>query len=108
MGTLYQVATTGPIEIRFYNLSSVAAFAIPIGFYVDRLSAIMMTLITGVSVIIYNYSVGYMYPGPSRATLSGDDLPDGFRADLHGVQLQSDDALSLLAGPQLSPLCPRA
>jgi NADH-quinone oxidoreductase subunit L len=61
MGTLYQVATTGPIEIRFYNLSSVAAFAIPIGFYVDRLSAIMMTLITGVSVIIYNYSVSYMF-----------------------------------------------
>ena len=60
MGTLYQVASTGPIEIRFYNLSSVASFAIPIGFYVDRLSAIMMTLITGVSVIIYNYSVGYM------------------------------------------------
>ena len=52
---------SGPIEIRFYNLSSVASFAIPIGFYVDRLSAIMMTLITGVSVIIYNYSVGYMY-----------------------------------------------
>ena len=61
VGTLYQVATDGPIEIRFYNLSSVASFAIPIGFYVDRLSAIMMTLITGVSVIIYNYSVGYMY-----------------------------------------------
>ena len=61
VGTLYQVASNGPIEIRFYNLSSVASFAIPIGFYVDRLSAIMMTLITGVSVIIYNYSVGYMY-----------------------------------------------
>jgi NADH-quinone oxidoreductase subunit L len=61
IGTLYQVASNGPIEIRFYNLSSVASFAIPIGFYVDRLSAIMMTLITGVSVIIYNYSVGYMY-----------------------------------------------
>ena len=61
MGTLYQVASTGPIEIRFYTLSSVASFAIPIGFYVDRLSAVMMTLITGVSVVIYNYSVGYMY-----------------------------------------------
>ncbi|HEY6084281.1 MAG TPA: proton-conducting transporter membrane subunit [Nitrospira sp.] len=61
VGTLYQVASNGPIEIRFYNLSAVHSFAIPIGFYVDRLSAIMMTLITGVSVIIYNYSVGYMY-----------------------------------------------
>ena len=61
VGTLYQVANDGPIEIRFYNLSSVASFAIPIGFYVDRLSAVMMALITGVSVIIYNYSVGYMF-----------------------------------------------
>jgi NADH-quinone oxidoreductase subunit L len=61
VGALYQVASSGPIEIRFYNLSSVASFAIPIGFYVDRLSAIMMTLITCVSVIIYNYSVGYLY-----------------------------------------------
>src|SRR5262247_3871969 len=29
VGTLYQVASSGPIEIRFYNLSSVASFAIP-------------------------------------------------------------------------------
>ena len=61
LGTLFQVAASGPIEIRFYDLASVASFAIPIGFYVDRLSAVMMTLITSVSVIIYNYSVGYMF-----------------------------------------------
>ncbi|MFM8552559.1 MAG: NADH-quinone oxidoreductase subunit L [Nitrospiraceae bacterium] len=59
--TLYHVTTSGPIAIRFYDLSSVASFPIPIGFYVDRLSAVMMTLITGVSVIIYTYSIGYMY-----------------------------------------------
>ena len=61
VATLYLVTTGGPLSIRFYDLSSVASFAIPIGFYVDRLSAVMMTLITGVSVIIYNYSTGYMY-----------------------------------------------
>jgi NADH-quinone oxidoreductase subunit L len=61
IATLYQVTTGGPLAIRFYDLSSVASFASPIGFYVDRLSAVMMTLITGVSVIIYNYSIGYMY-----------------------------------------------
>ena len=61
VATLHQVATVGPIAIRFYGLSSVASFAIPIGFYVDRLSAVMMTLITGVSVIIFSYSIGYMY-----------------------------------------------
>jgi NADH-quinone oxidoreductase subunit L len=61
VGTLYLVTTGGPVSIRLYNLSSVASFAIPIGLYVDRLSAVMMTLITGVSVIIYTYSIGYMF-----------------------------------------------
>ncbi|MBU6434813.1 MAG: NADH-quinone oxidoreductase subunit L, partial [Nitrospirae bacterium] len=61
VATLYLVANWGPITVRFYDPSSVASFAIPIGFYVDRLSAVMMTLITGVSVIIYCYSTGYMY-----------------------------------------------
>ena len=61
VGTLYQVSNNGPISVRLYDLSSAASFAIPIGFYVDRLSAVMMTLITGVTVIIYNYSVGYMF-----------------------------------------------
>jgi NADH-quinone oxidoreductase subunit L len=59
--TLLQVTTGGPIALQFYDLSSVGTFAIPIGFYIDRLSAVMMTLITGVSVIIYTYSIGYMY-----------------------------------------------
>jgi len=38
------------------------------GLYVDRLSAVMMTLITLVGAIIYRYSTGYMYqdPGYSR------------------------------------------
>ncbi|MDH5669557.1 MAG: NADH-quinone oxidoreductase subunit L, partial [Nitrospira sp.] len=61
VGTLYHVANGDPISIRFYDLSSAASFAIPIGFYVDRLSAVMMVLITGVSVIIYTYSTGYMF-----------------------------------------------
>ena len=61
LATLYLVTTGGAVSVRFYDLSSVASFAIPIGFYVDRLSAVMMTLITGVSVIIYTYSTGYMY-----------------------------------------------
>jgi NADH-quinone oxidoreductase subunit L len=59
--TLRLVTTNGPIAVRFYDLSSVASFAIPIGLYVDRLSAVMITLITGISVIIYCYSIGYMY-----------------------------------------------
>ncbi len=61
IGTLGLVTSQGPITLRFYDPSSAASFIIPIGFYVDRLSAVMMTLITGVSTIIYCYSTGYMY-----------------------------------------------
>jgi NADH-quinone oxidoreductase subunit L len=61
IGTLTLVASQGPVTVRFYDPAYVASFIIPIGFYVDRLSAIMMTLITGVSTIIYCYSTTYMY-----------------------------------------------
>ena len=35
--------------------------AVPIGLYIDRLSAVMMVLISGIGTIIYTYSVEYMY-----------------------------------------------
>lgn len=59
--TLYLVATQGPITIRFYDPASVASLVLPIGFYIDRLSGVMMVLIAGVGTIIYTYSIGYMY-----------------------------------------------
>jgi NADH-quinone oxidoreductase subunit L len=59
--TLYMVTHEGPSAIRFYDLSSVTSLIIPLGLYVDRLSAVMMTLITAVSLIIYVYSTTYMY-----------------------------------------------
>ena len=61
IGALALVTSQGPITVRLYDPTSVASFIIPIGFYVDRLSAVMMTLITGVSTIIYCYSTSYMY-----------------------------------------------
>ncbi|MGC4097640.1 MAG: proton-conducting transporter membrane subunit [Nitrospira sp.] len=61
IGTLILVTSQGPVTVRFYDPSSVTSFIIPLGFYVDRLSAVMMTLITGVSTIIYCYSTSYMY-----------------------------------------------
>jgi NADH-quinone oxidoreductase subunit L len=66
IATLYLVATQGPITIRFYDPASLASIAVPIGFYIDRLSALMMVLISGVGTIIYTYSVGYMYQDPQE------------------------------------------
>jgi NADH-quinone oxidoreductase subunit L len=62
--TLYFVTTSGPISIRFYNPATAASLTIPVGFYIDRLSGVMMTLISAVSLIIYSYSTNYMYQDP--------------------------------------------
>jgi NADH-quinone oxidoreductase subunit L len=62
--TLYVVTTQGPITLRIYDLASATSLAVPLGLYVDRLSAVMMVLISGVGTIIYTYSVGYMYQDP--------------------------------------------
>jgi len=61
IASLTLVVFQGPVTVRFYDPASVASLIIPFGFYVDRLSAVMMTLITGVSTIIYWYSTSYMY-----------------------------------------------
>ena len=65
IATLWLVATQGPITIRFYDPASLSMLAFPMGFYIDRLSAVMMVLISGVGTIIYTYSIGYMYQDPN-------------------------------------------
>ncbi|MDW7654652.1 MAG: proton-conducting transporter membrane subunit [Nitrospiraceae bacterium] len=64
IATLWWVTTQGPITLRFYNPASPATLAVPLGFYIDRLSAVMMVLISGVGTIIYTYSINYMYQDP--------------------------------------------
>jgi NADH-quinone oxidoreductase subunit L len=61
VATLAWVALQGPVSVRFYEPGSAANPALPMGLYIDRLSAVMMTLITLVGTIIYSYSTGYMY-----------------------------------------------
>ena len=61
IATLWFVATEGPITIRFYDPTSLATLAFPMGLYIDRLSAVMMVLISGVGIVIYTYSIGHMY-----------------------------------------------
>ncbi len=61
IATLYVVATEGPITLRLYDPVASTVLAVPIGLYVDRLSAIMMVLISGIGTIIYTFSVEYMY-----------------------------------------------
>lgn len=62
--TLILVTSYGSIAVRFYDPGASGNQALPFGFRVDRLSAVMMVLISGVGTVIYRYSVGYMYQDP--------------------------------------------
>jgi len=57
---LVQVAAHGPTVVRFYEPGSAASLAFPIGFYFDRLSAVMMALISAIGIFISTYSGRYM------------------------------------------------
>lgn len=59
--TLALVPSEGAITVQLYDPAAIANLAFPIGFYIDRLSAVMMVLITGVTALIYRYSMGYLY-----------------------------------------------
>src|SRR5436309_15755163 len=67
VATLVLVTLNGPISVRFYEPSTAGLSVLSLGFYVDRLSAVMMVLITGVSTIIYLYSMRYMQQEPAYA-----------------------------------------
>jgi NADH-quinone oxidoreductase subunit L len=64
VATLYVVATSGPISVRLYDPAEASALPVPISFHVDRLSAVMMVLISAIGTIIYAYSLDYMYQEP--------------------------------------------
>src|SRR3569833_2792117 len=48
-------------EINLFNWFDLGVFKVSFSFLVDRLSVIMMLIITGVGFLIHLYSVGYMH-----------------------------------------------
>jgi NADH-quinone oxidoreductase subunit L len=58
--TLCHVSTEGPIHIMLQEINSENPSLFNIGIMVDRLSAIMMVLITSVSTVIHVYSIRYL------------------------------------------------
>ena len=59
-GLLASVSSEGPVSARFDELEA-AGLALPVGFYFDRLSAVMMALIALVGTLVYLYSTNQMY-----------------------------------------------
>jgi len=57
---LYAVRVQGPIHLVLYHPHSLLPFSVNLSLFIDRLSAVMMVLITGVSMIVHVYSIRYM------------------------------------------------
>src|ERR1017187_2449659 len=57
---LFNTALSGPITQTYFNWIHVGSFSVDFSFLVDRLSVMMLLIITGVGFLIHLYSVGYM------------------------------------------------
>ena len=64
---LYAVSVGGPIRIMFHPSSSEPNNWLQFGLFIDRLSAVMMVLITSVSTVIHVYSIRYLQGDPGYA-----------------------------------------
>ncbi|MEP6601327.1 MAG: NADH-quinone oxidoreductase subunit L [Nitrospirota bacterium] len=60
IGTFWDVAQGQPIRMTLYSWISSGSFQVPIGFYIDRLAAAMLLLVTIVSGLVHVYTIGYM------------------------------------------------
>ncbi|MGP0591058.1 NADH-quinone oxidoreductase subunit 5 family protein [Nitrospira sp. T9] len=58
--TLYHVSTEGPFQLTFLSWGHGASPSLTFGMLVDRLTAVMMVLISSVSTIIHLYSRRYL------------------------------------------------
>ncbi|MGV7221499.1 MAG: NADH-quinone oxidoreductase subunit L [Nitrospinales bacterium] len=65
--TLYYVATQGQIEILLWPINPESTAIFKVGMLIDRLTAVMMLLITSVSVVIHVYSIRYLEGDPGYA-----------------------------------------
>ena len=65
--TLYSVSTEGPIHFILWPSNPESSSVLKIGMLVDRLTAIMMVLITSVSIVIHVYSIRYLEGDPGYA-----------------------------------------
>ena len=64
---LFYVSTNGPIHLMLWPLNPESSSILKVGMLVDRLSAVMMVLITSVSTVIHVYSIRYLEGDPGYA-----------------------------------------
>jgi len=67
VSTFMEIATGEPIRVTLYSWITSGAFDVTIGFYIDRLTAAMLLLVTIVSGLVHVYTIGYMRGEPGYA-----------------------------------------
>jgi NADH-quinone oxidoreductase subunit L len=65
--TFLDVLQTDQIRLTLYSWISSGTFDVSIGFYIDRLTAAMLLLVTIVSGLVHIYTIGYMRDDPGYA-----------------------------------------
>ncbi|MCF8719875.1 NADH-quinone oxidoreductase subunit 5 family protein [Nitrospina gracilis] len=65
--TLYEVSVHGPIHIPLWPINPESSAVFKFGLLIDRLTAVMMVLITSVSTVIHVYSIRYLEGDPGYA-----------------------------------------
>jgi len=69
--TLYEVSTQGPFQLTFWSWGHGPTPSLTVGMLVDRLTAVMMVLISTVSTIIHIYSRRYLQGDPGYQRFFG-------------------------------------
>ncbi len=67
LSTFMDIANDEPIRLTLYSWITSGAFDVNIGFYIDRLTAAMLLLVTIVSGLVHVYTIGYMHGEPGYA-----------------------------------------
>lgn len=67
LSALYDVATGSPIHVPLYTWLTSGTLDIHIGIMIDRLTAVMLVLVTTVSMLVHIYTIGYMQGEPGYA-----------------------------------------
>jgi len=53
-----------PINVSVYQWMSIGGINMEIGFLIDRLTALMMSVVTFISLMVHIYTIGYMHDDP--------------------------------------------
>jgi NADH-quinone oxidoreductase subunit L len=67
LGAFIEVASGSVISVPLYTWLTSGNLDVHIGLYIDRLTAVMLLLVTIVSSLVHIYTIGYMHGEPGYA-----------------------------------------